>query len=45
MTDCVIRRDGHRIIYFRFDDEVWVDADLGIWRWGWEDKLLEAEGK
>lgn len=33
-----------RLYYFAVDDEVWVDADLGVWKWGWEDKLIEVQG-
>lgn len=44
-ADVVIRRNGSRIFYFSVDGEVWVDADQGVWRWGWEDKPMEIEGK
>lgn len=31
-----------KLCYFSVDDDVWVDADQGIWVWGWEDKLIEV---
>lgn len=33
-----------KLYYFAIGDDVYVDADKGIWIWGWEDKLMEVEG-
>lgn len=40
---CLMYGSNGRPLYVRMDDEVWLDRDLGVERWGWEDVLKDLE--